>query len=134
MTELTRYILTKIAKSNAKPLAVIIKGNSKYTELPKIKAMADRFYQDIKSRLEANGYNVKFDAGLPYTRPDTSAVLWVGHSRGNDRLSFAPSGVETIALTDKADNSLTPDEIGMSKEHYQLSAKDLASIRLKKNN
>jgi hypothetical protein len=64
--------------------AVIIKGNPDY-----ISGHND-FYEDIKSFLVGlrPGYEVSFDAGAPMTTPP-KADLWIGHSRGSDRLEGA---------------------------------------------
>jgi DNA-directed RNA polymerase beta subunit len=77
------------------PRAVIVKGNPYYIEgNPK----ADAFYDELARLVRANGYEPSFDAGEPDTLPDESASLWVGHSRGQDRLRFAPKGVKTLAV------------------------------------
>jgi len=81
--------------SSRKPHAVIIKGNPKYISN---NPDADSFYGDVKQHLEQLGYRVSFDAGKPFTSPP-SADLWVGHSRGADRLRFAPEGTRTVALS-----------------------------------
>lgn len=109
--------LEKIAE-----LAVIVKGNPKYIKKPRIKPMADQFYSDIKSILENQGYSVELNPGRPYTRPDISAALWVGHSRGVDRLRFAEPNIKTIAL-----KTLTDD--WADKGHYQLSEEDLKNLK-----
>lgn len=82
---------TKLALNRT---AIIIKGNPKYI---KDNIMADKFYQDLKNFLEEQKYIVKFDAGKPYTLPE-KATVWVGHSRGADRLDFAPKEIKTIAI------------------------------------
>lgn len=74
--------------------AVVIKGNPKYV---KNNPKADRYYNEIKDYLEQKGYEVSFDPGKPYTQPE-DADLWIGHSRGVDRLRFAPSGTKTLAF------------------------------------
>ena len=71
-----------INEKKEKKSAVIIKGNPKY-----LKNRGD-FYDEIKEFLENLGYSVKFDAGLPKTSPP-KADLWIGHSRGADRLEGA---------------------------------------------
>lgn len=77
------------------PRAVIVKGNPHYVEgNPK----ADAFYKELADLVRSNGYEPSFDAGEPNTSPDESAALWVGHSRGQDRLRFAPKGVKTLAV------------------------------------
>jgi hypothetical protein len=113
-----------------KPLAIIIKGNSKYTGNHRVKPLARAFYEEIKQILENKGYRVEFDAGLPYTIPKIYSKVWVGHSRGVDRLRFAPKGVQTVALQcmdhDQEFKSVT--ERGMSPLHYQLSDADRANL------
>jgi hypothetical protein len=77
------------------PRAVIIKGNPAYIENnPK----ADAFYAELERLVRAAGYDPVFDAGEPNTSPDENAALWIGHSRGVDRLRFAPPGVKTLAV------------------------------------
>lgn len=102
--------------------AVIIKGNPKFVDGSRD---ADRFYNELKSFLESMGYTVSFDPGEPYTQPKAAAV-WVGHSRGVDRLRFAPVGTVRIAIGTEdginhpQDKSLrkgdTPDQY-----HYMLT-------------
>lgn len=72
--------------------AVIIKGNPKLIDKNK---KAEEFYIELKKFLEKLGYEVSFDPGEPYTQPK-EADLWVGHSRGSDRLRFA--GTNTIVI------------------------------------
>ncbi len=72
--------------------AIIIKGNSALIENNE---RADIFYKELSSFLEELGFDVQFDAGEPYTTPPL-ADLWIGHSRGSDRLRFAPP--ETLVL------------------------------------
>ena len=83
----------KLVKKAAK--AVIIKGNPGYIgEDP----TATKFYTDLARQLTRRGYDdVAFDPGKPFTSPP-EADLWVGHSRGADRLRFAPPGTKTIDL------------------------------------
>lgn len=77
--------------------AIIIKGNPTYI---KDNADADKFYSQIEALLKELGYDVGFDAGEPHTVPDEDADLWIGHSRGADRLRFAPSKTRTVRLDD----------------------------------
>ncbi len=79
-----------------KRTAVIIEGNREYMSGPG-KTLMDPFYNQIHSYLEQKGYSVTRDPGLPYTSPP-KADLWIGHSRGCDRLRFAPQGTKTIAF------------------------------------
>lgn len=77
----------------SKPRAVIIKGNPAYiTNNPK----ADAFYAELEKLVREAGYDPSFDPGEPFTSPDEKAALWVAHSRGGDRLRFAPPGVKTL--------------------------------------
>jgi len=115
---------------NKKPLAVIIKGNPKYLRMPKIKPLAIAFYAEIKQLLIARGFRVTFDPGKEYTSPDKTAKAWIAHSRGIDRLRFAPKTVQTIALQTK-DHTKTyknHDERGVDPLHYQLSDADRTAI------
>ncbi len=68
-----------------KKTAVIIKGNP---ALVNGNVRADTFYADLKTFLESLDFEVSFDAGEPYTTPP-KADVWIGHSRGSDRLRFA---------------------------------------------
>lgn len=106
------------SKSADKPVAIIIKGNPKYLEKDENRSKADDFYSEIKKILEAKGYRVEFDAGEPETTPDKLAKVWVGHSRGVDRLKWAPEGVATVKL-----DTLNPTD-GDSPDHYVLSDQD----------
>jgi len=111
--------LVKHAKQRT---AVIIKGNPAYVAgNPK----ADAFYKAISGELKAHGYTVSMDAGAPYTSPP-AADLWVGHSRGVDRLRYAPQGTKTIALgvpdglSHPKDNSVQGKHVP-NKYHYVLT-------------
>jgi hypothetical protein len=105
----------KISKiSSNKPSAVIIKGNPKYID----SQMANDFYNEISQYLEDKGCSVKFDAGEPYTEPP-KADIWIGHSRGADRLRFAPENTITINIgnddgifhpKDNVDDDLPPNK------------------------
>lgn len=104
--------------ANNKPVAIIIKGNPKYLEKDENRSKANHFYSEIKKILEDKGYHVEFDAGEPETSPDESAKIWIGHSRGVDRLQWAPAGIKTIKL-----ETLNPTD-GDSADHYILSDSD----------
>ena len=82
--------------------AIIVKGNPKYVGN---NLDADRFYNEIKEFIENLDYSVKFDPGEPYTQPE-QADLWIGHSRGVDRLRFAPKETLTISLGSDDPNSI----------------------------
>lgn len=101
-----------------KPLAIIIKGNPKFLEGNKLAAP---FYDKLKRRLEKQGYEVKFDAGLDKTLPDTSASLWVGHSRGTGRFKYAPKGIQTLEIKTNA-------YAGDDPRHYEISLRDSAAL------
>jgi hypothetical protein len=113
-----------------KPLAVIIMGNPRYIDDPKIRTKALAFYMKVKMFLTPR-YQVKLDAGQPFTLPDTTAALWVGHSRGIDRLQYAPKGIKTIALQTQDHDQLyaSDDERGRDPKHYELSAQDITALR-----
>jgi hypothetical protein len=117
-------------KNHEKPLVVIIKGNPKYLRQLKIRPLAEHFYAVIKSMLVAKGYEVEFDEGKPYTIPKVYAAVWIGHSRGIDRLRFAPTRVKTIALQTKDHDQdfKSNDERGLSPLHYELSDADQTAI------
>jgi hypothetical protein len=108
------FILNPTTESK-KPLAVIIKGNPKY--LNKHKKWANAFYNEVKDILISQGYRVQFDPGKPYTVPTTKADIWIGHSRGCDRLRFAPKDISTLELKTKAYD-------GDAHGHYVLSKAD----------
>lgn len=78
--------------------AVIIEGNRNrgYNS----DGVLDEFYESVEGHLESLGFSVTRDPGLPYTIPPVADV-WIGHSRGGDRLRFAPEGTFTIALGSK---------------------------------
>jgi hypothetical protein len=101
--------------------AVVVKGNPRFVEDARVKKCADTFYEDIAAIMEARGYAVAFDRGEPYTTPP-NATVWIGHSRGVDRLRFAPAGVKTVALT-----TMNNDD-GYSPQHYVLSKEDVAAL------
>lgn len=82
-------------KKNRK--AVVIKGNPKYINSDKNKELANDFYNKIGNHLNDRGFDVVFDDGEPYTSPQ-EADLWVGHSRGVDRLRFADKGTILVGL------------------------------------
>lgn len=124
-----------------KPLAIIVKGNPKYINDPKISKMANYFYDDIKNRLELLGYNVEFDEGKAYASPSEKASVWIGHSMGIDRLQYAPKNIKTIALITKDNlehllkNVKTDEDIkkvydqnGFDPKHYELSNEDIKNI------
>lgn len=109
--------------------AVIIKGNPKFiSNNPK----ADAFYQQLRKHLEGLNYTVSDDPGEPYTEPPP-ANLWIGHSRGADRLRFAPKGVRTLALGSLGgvnhpnDTAMNPGDVP-GDAHYELTPDMLEKI------
>ncbi len=106
-----------------KKTAVIIKGNPKYVEGNK---EAERFYNRIKKFLESLGYQVVFDSGFSHTLPPM-ADLWIGHSRGADRLRFAPKGVKTIALGVNLPRSINhpQDQVAISDCYHYIFTKEM---------
>ena len=102
--------------------AVIIKGNSKFVEG---NPLADSFYESLGEFFTSLGYEVSFDAGEPYTEPEV-VDLWIGHSRGVDRLRFAPTGTKIIALGVEGGIN-HPEDISLSagqipnEFHYMLT-------------
>ena len=121
----------KLQKLNQqKPTAIIIKGNPEIINRKQWRTIADYFYNELKELLEEIGYEVQFDAGEPYTEPP-QADLWIGHSRGADRLRFAPTNTKTIAIGSSLNNAVNhPDDYSAhttgSKEepplaHFELT-------------
>ena len=78
--------------------AVIIMGNPKFV---KGNDLANKFYIQIMlflvEELAVPLSGVSFDEGEPFTEP-IKADLWIGHSRGVDRLRFADKDTVTVAL------------------------------------
>lgn len=106
--------------------AVLITGNPKFI---KNNSRADQFYNDIERHLQDHGYSVTRDPGDDYTEP-AKADLWVGHSRGEGRLRFAPEGTRTVAIGVNAPGAINhPDDVldghrtGVAPPdaHYQLT-------------
>lgn len=112
--------------AEAKRTAVIVTGNPKYiTNNPD----AAKFYDALESHLQGRGYAVSRDPGEPHTSPPV-ADLWVGHSRGADRLRFAPEGTATIAVGSNREGAINHgrDDVSRApgtktppKSHYVLT-------------
>jgi hypothetical protein len=127
-------VLDALRRGNAELLlhlksAVIITGNPAYIKGNKL---AMRFYNELKTMLEneMNIPKVTFDAGRAYTEPP-KADLWIGHSRGMDRLRFAPRGTFTVGIGGRGgiyhpkDNSIDFDPVNPTepnKYHYALTS------------
>lgn len=122
-----------------KPRAIIVQGNPRYIRgNPKAK----RYYEKIEKYLERKGFDVEFDAGAPYTQPE-EAALWVGHSRGVDRLRFAPPMTRTLAFGSLVDGAINHPvdqqkleefdaeeghEYDPPDEHYKFTPEQKAAI------
>lgn len=94
--------------------AVIIKGNPKFIEN---NIEADNFYKEIKDFLETLNYEVSFDKGEPYTSPK-KADLWIGHSRGVDRLRFAHKDIYTLMFGSSHKDSVNHQDDNSVKTEY----------------
>ena len=97
-------LLQRGQEKSAGLTAVVIHGNPEYVEGVD-KERADRFYAHLARKLERRGYAVSHDAGKEYTSPP-KADLWVGHSRGSDRLRFAGKGTTAVAMGDRKSTRL----------------------------
>jgi hypothetical protein len=117
-----------------KPLAVVIKGNPKYLYNRKTALLAAAFYSEIEHLLKTLGWEVEFDQGAPFTTPRDDAQCWIAHSRGIDRLRFAPDHIQTLALSTKCTITGHIDTVGMDHNHYRLSAEDIKNIRALRRN
>ncbi len=74
--------------------AVIIQGNP---ELIEDNLDAGVFYAELTDFLTELGFEVFLDPGAEFTSPQ-EANVWIGHSRGADRLRFAPAGTMVIGI------------------------------------
>jgi hypothetical protein len=108
--------------------AVIITGNPAYL---KNNVAAKRFYEELQKMLVHEMYipKVTLDPGMAYTEPP-KADLWIGHSRGADRLQFAPKGTFTVAIgditgiyhpKDNTINNKSKKPVKPNKYHYALT-------------
>ncbi|NDB66000.1 MAG: hypothetical protein EB168_10115, partial [Euryarchaeota archaeon] len=108
-----------VKMANAQRTAVVIKGNPKYTEGANKKGY-DAFYKKVQDILANAGYSVSFDPGEPFTVPN-KADLWVGHSRGSDRLRFAPKDIATLRLDDYEDEYELEEGQEPPEPHYTVT-------------
>lgn len=95
--------------------AVIIKGNPKFIDNKKAK----NFYEEIKDYLEKKDFEVVMDDGEPFTTPP-KADLWVGHSRGADRLKFAPKGTKILAFGSKRNGAINHPEDDVTTPFHKI--------------
>jgi 8-oxo-dGTP pyrophosphatase MutT (NUDIX family) len=110
--------------------AVLVTGNPKYVQGPD-QERAEAYYQEIEKILQDQGLETTRDPGEPHTSPPP-ADLWLGHSRGADRLRFAPEGTQTIPLGSGLEGAIThPADLehiqtalegeGPLPEHYEMT-------------
>lgn len=131
-----KFVQEKAAELNAKSAeespprtAVIIRGNPKFVNG---NPAADAFYAKLQKHLEQQGYTVSQDAGEPHTAPQ-AANLWLAHSRGVDRLPYAPKGTRGIALgapggiNHPDDTAMTPGDVPTAA-HYKLTPEMLKAL------
>ena len=123
--EYRTLLLKEVLKKTADKQVSIIKGNPEYITN---NAKASEFYDNLRKLIEEKGYKVNMDEGEPHTIPPETDHAWVGHSRGIDRLRFAPKNVITIATGFPEDKSgvnhpLDDAEVGRipNKYHYTLT-------------
>lgn len=96
-----------LQKDNKKITAVIIKGNTKRITPQIYKGI----YEDLKKILEEMNIQVSLSESEPYTTPPF-ADIWIAHSRGVDRLQFAPKKTLTIKMGSPDKDALNhPEEI-----------------------
>jgi hypothetical protein len=97
--------------------AVIIKGNPYYTKYGRDADKYKKYYKDIASLLREAGYtDISYDDGEPGTEP-RKADLWLGHSRGADRLRFAPKGTKTLKIDDYEEGGDNYSDLLLDKMH-----------------
>lgn len=114
------YKLSKVAS------AILIKGNPEHLE--KNKEVSEEFYDELIKLLKNIGYSVNTDAGEPYTEPP-KANVWLGHSRGMDRLRFADKDTKTIRIDDYLDEDHYDKLSGnLNPSHYKITPNLLAAI------
>jgi|APSaa5957512493_1039668.scaffolds.fasta_scaffold04293_2 hypothetical protein len=138
-------VLSKVASAAAEKLgpkrtAVFIQGNPRWRTGHE--ARTATFYKKVVGLLEGEGFEVTTDPGLPYTSPK-KADVWVGYSRGVDRLRFAPKGTTTIALGSNVagavrhpkDNTAnmvgTAKGVAPNKYHYVLTPRMVGQLKRK---
>lgn len=94
--------------------AVVIKGNPD-SPVTRGKELSEGFYDRLKKVLESEGLKTSFDPGKSYTTPPP-ADIWLGHSRGADRLRFAPEGVSPIGIGSEFKGAINhPDDVAYMK-------------------
>lgn len=89
-------LIAKLQLPKLAAVVSIIRGNPDAD--PDNAAKYENFYSTVADIVRQQGATAKFDSGLSGTVPDGD--IWLGHSRGADRLRFAPSSVKTLRLDD----------------------------------
>jgi hypothetical protein len=134
-------VLTALYQANAELVmdlktAVIITGNPKYIQGNRL---ATQFYNELKEMLihEMGIKQVVFNPGHAHTVP-LRADLWVGHSRGMDRLQYAPKGTFTVGIGGKGgiyhpkDNQINFDPKNPTKPNkYHFALTSLMKFQIK---
>jgi len=105
----------KEAASNS---VALIKGNPKHI---KDNPNATSFYEQLEGLLQEQGYDVTMDDGEPFTQPGEGHSAWIGHSRGGDRLRFAPEGVSTLRLDDYEPEDSHGEDGVPNDNHYMIT-------------
>lgn len=77
-----KRILKDVLKNTLR--VVIIKGNPE--KMKGQEKLAESYYREIADFVEDQGFSTVFDPGEPMTCPDSSAMFWIAHSRGVDRI------------------------------------------------
>jgi hypothetical protein len=123
--------LEKKASKQHKKTAVIIRGNPDRIT----KETYNGIYEDLRSKLKGMGFSVTMDPGKAYTQPP-DADVWIGHSKGVDRLRFAPKGTIAIPIGSDVKGALNhPDEkidYGKSKSKSRYDKYDSAPKKKKR--
>jgi superfamily II DNA or RNA helicase len=101
----------------------IIQGNPDVIAQNKDKY--DDFYRQIENYVQTQGLTSAIDPGLPETTPP-GGKLWIGHSRGADRLRFAPKGIKTLIL----DNFEPEESKERQRKAYQKLFSDLGVAQI----
>ena len=110
----------QLSKHSGDRRAVIIRGNPDRRSPPK----SGTLYAELQKYLEGQGFSVDFDEGKPHTVPEGEYDAWIGHSRGADRLRFAPAGTTTVSLGSSLPGSINhPSDVQdyTSEEYDELS-------------
>jgi 8-oxo-dGTP pyrophosphatase MutT (NUDIX family) len=114
--------------STASPADVyIIRGNPDAD--PENVGKYDAFYNNVKDHVSSLGYSAEFDSGLPNTVPP-GGKFWLGHSRGGDRLRFAPQhGASALRLDDyEPDATRETQNAAYKKLFTQLGVARIADV------